>query len=133
MLIWDGSRIRSIMDDRVHMHRYIDFNSDIPVQCEVFIDGLPFAHAIVVYIEHKKYSELKNVGLTDSALSKYYNYSCVVFIDSGVKDISENGEVVMLDYTEKAREGISYFGDVITDEDKSCSFKSKYIAMEVRI
>lgn len=100
---------------------------------KVYIDGMYFMDALILYVEHKQYKELYN-NFSKEAINKLFGqFNCILFIDLGSRGVADDGSEEFKDYTAKAREGISYFEDVITQHDKDCVYMKNYMEAEVRL
>lgn len=132
MLLLNDGKIQRVSDDRIKTVQYSDYNKELSAFRDVYIDGLLYMRAVPVYIEHKQYIMLETAVEDSVLLNLFKDQQNVVFIDIGVRD-GDNDREIYKDYSAKAREGISYFNDVITHDDKVCTFKKNYIRMEARL
>ena len=100
---------------------------------KVYIDGMYFMDALILYVEHKQYKELYNSFSKEDINKLFGQFKSILFIDLGSKGVADDGSEEFKDYTAKAREGISYFEDVITQNDKDCVYMNNYMEAEVRL
>ena len=132
MLIYSKEAIYDIDDDRVYIVKKFDLRESLCTKAMVYIDGLLFAEALEVFIEHKQYKEFSTIVNPKLVEDTFGRGTDVVFYDVGVRD-SSNGTDEFKDYSAKAKEGISYFEDILTPEDKECLYKENYVKSEVRL
>lgn len=132
MIIFSDGVVREIADERVATIDDFDLRKDIRSTKSVYIDGLLYTHALAVYIEHKQYLTFQENVSPQMITELFSNIGNIIFYDIGTLDASD-GKSEFKDYSAKAKEGISYFEDVITPEDRNCTYKENYIEVRVRL
>lgn len=132
MIIFSDGVVREIADERVATIDDFDLRKDIRSTKSVYVDGLLYTHALAVYIEHKQYLTFKENVSPQMITELFGNIGNIIFYDIGTLDASD-GKNEFKDYSAKAKEGISYFEDVITPEDRNCTYKENYIEVRVRL
>ena len=141
LLVHNG--VPYVVDDyRVHSEHEVltDKNSDnqLSYHCSVYVDGIKLMDAIPVYIDHKQYKDFMQNYEMESIKSIFGDNSDLAFYDMGTKEVKDTDTedtdtVVYKDYSKKAYEGISYFSDIISDDDRKCTFKQNYKRVGVRL
>lgn len=133
MLLLVGDKVVKINNERVHTVSKLKLGdiNDAIATCSVFVDGEFYINAVAVYLEHKQYALFETCYDSVPINEMFKQFGNVIFCDMGVgtddwQEIVGSGTVEFNDYTEKAREGISYFEDIVTDEEKSGLFKNMY-------
>ena len=132
MIIFNDGVVREIDDERVLTQDDFDLRENIHATKSVYIDGILFTKALAVYIEHKQYITFKENANPEFITGMFGEGVNIIFYDIGTKDANSDTNEFK-DYSAKAKEGISYFEDVITPEDKNCTYKENYIEVEVRL
>lgn len=138
LLLNDGSFL-DIDDDRVKTFPCGERVSSDLEYYDILVDGELFMRALRVYMEHKQYVLFQSMIKSNPNIKDMWNDECnVVFIDMGFSDKQldsvndlASSDMVFKDYTEKVRDGISYFSDIITESEKNGSFKNNYVRVEV--
>ena len=138
MIILHDEEVLNITDDRVKVVPKFDF-SDSNGQnryYDVYIDDALYMSSIALYMEHKQY-QIFEASLSEFNIQELFGkYNNIVFIDIGTKEpvsSSSSNTEEYRDYSAKGREGISYFDDIIINEDKECLFKRNYMKVGVRL
>ena len=134
MLVLKEGTLFRISDDRVSLiPSAVKLNTETSRTFDIKVDGLQFISAVPVYLEHVQYKAFHEI-ITESVLTEMFGtVGNFIFMDIGLHGKGEDGLEEFKDYTAKAKEGINYFEDVITPEDKNCEYKDNYIEVEVRI
>lgn len=135
MIVYSNSFYGVIDDCRVSIRETVSNGDSIhSIKFnKVYIDGMYFMDALILYVEHKQYKELYNNFSREDINKLFGQFNSIIFIDLGSKGVADDGSEEFKDYTAKAREGISYFEDVITQHDKDCVYMNNYMEAEVRL
>jgi len=134
MLLYNKGVYRDVDDERIKIgESQFDESFLNGPRSAIFIDGLKYMDAMLVYIEHKQYKIFRDSVGVNVIAEMFGSDECLLFVDIGSRDQGTHGFEEFKDYTAKAKEGINYFEDVITPEDKNCEYKENYIEAEVRL
>ena len=139
MLLLNDGKMLEIDDDRVNISRDTETTSLEYEYYNVYIDGEYYMQAFRIYMEHKQYLAFLEIIKTNPNVRDILGGDQnAIVVDMGIPDQQIDltkdpniTNVVFKDYTEKVRNGISYFSDIITDQEKSGSFKNNYVRVEV--
>ena len=141
MLVMHQGIVSEIDDSRIRLAEVEDVAPAMAGKLkQVYLDDMLYMQAIEVFVEHKQYNLMLSSYESLDFMSLFGNSANVVFCDLGTcdesidwsqKDISS--KVTFKDYSAKAKEGVSYFNDIIIADDKLCVFKNNYVATEVRL
>ena len=138
MIIYKEGLTYDIEEKRIALNKIIiperSRETNAIQSCEVLVDGEIFTMAVAIFIEHKQYIVFKQLRDSIDFRRLFPEYKSMVFIDMGTIDkYGDPAHTLFKDYSEKGREGISYFSDVVIDSDKNGDFKRSYVPMEVRV
>lgn len=135
MIVYNMGLCKVIDDCRVSIRETVDTDDmlhSIKFN-KVYIDGMYYMDALILYVEHKQYKDLY-CNINNNEIKNFFKqFKSLLLIDLGSKGVANDGSDEFKDYTAKAREGISYFEDVITQNDKDCVYMCNYMEAEVRL
>ena len=132
LVLFNNNNIYKIDSSRVTMTNKINFelsDDQHSLKADVYIDGEYFMTAMIVYLVHEQYLTFEKNVNEEFIKQAFNNMESLIFLDLGFE--TEPNSKVFKDFTEKAREGINYFSDIITDTDKCEYFKNNYVKVEV--
>lgn len=144
MILYAKNRCFNIDNNRIVLKTDIEVSTNTTTGTRqfyaVYVDGEYFVDAVGIYLEHKQYLAFEKYLESIDISSIFREYDSMIFCDMGVTD--EDGDwqsqigvkkITFNDYTEKGREGICYFSDIIIDSDKRGEFKKNYIRVDVAL
>lgn len=136
MILYNNGKVYNIDDSRISLMPLTVQENDKKLKIKqvyrVDVDGFEYMYGIAIYMEHKQYINFCEIYGSINIHEILPDYDKFFVCDVGVSDQSSDA-VKFNDYTEKGREGVCYFSDVITEKDKQEEFKNNYINFEVKL
>lgn len=139
MLLLKNEKVFNISDSRLKLKGFVvkkedEVDEDIRKLYEVYVDGSFYTKALVVYLEHSQYLLFEQCYMELPIVEMFGKFGTVVFRDAGIQSVDgKTSQTILTDYTEKGKEGISYFSDIIIESDKRGDFKDNYIRLGVKV
>ena len=140
MLLLKDNNLSEIEDSRVDTVLEM---SSVGEECstyEIYVDGELYTSGFRVYLEHNQYLAFLSLYKANSNMAVVGFGHDAAIIDMGVPNekVNWNDDMILTslkftDYTEKVKEGISYFSDIIIEDEKNGAFKKNYIKAGVQL